>query len=53
MMRVGFSPEVKNVLIMRASVVDMVELTFPTGVEEEIMGEITPADCVFSLNIEP
>ena len=37
---------------MTVSVVEKVELTFPTGVEEEIMGEITPAHCVFSLNIE-
>ena len=34
---------------MTVSVVDMVGLTFPTGVEEEIMREITPANCVFSL----
>ena len=31
--------------------VSMVELTFPAGIEEEIMGEITPANRVFSLTL--
>ena len=32
-------------------VCSVVELTFPAGVEEEIMREITPANCVFSLTL--
>ena len=33
------------------NVVEIVELTFPAGVEEEIMGEITPANFVFRLTL--